>query len=100
MTSKILSKALAIAAITGLSAFSAPAAFAQSLVPETEAEVEVGLGCLEVAKCITDLTPFGIDSIESLINVSSGTASRLFIDTLTTANGFSNAAPVFNNDVF
>ncbi len=100
MISNILSKTLAVAAITGLSVMSAPAAFAESLVPQEEIEVEVGLGCLEVAKCLTDLSAFGIESITSLVNVSNDTASRLFIDTLETANGFSSDDPVFNNDVF
>ncbi|HBE18896.1 MAG TPA: PEP-CTERM sorting domain-containing protein [Cyanobacteria bacterium UBA11149] len=66
----------------------APSASAISMVPqfETEVKVDATLGCLDPAKCLTDLTPYWIQSIESQVDSTSGTKSRLFVDEMGTAN--------------
>lgn len=99
MTSNILSKIFA-AAIAGCGLMIAPIAEAAPLIPDEEAEVDVSAaGCLEADKCITDLTEFGIASITSLVDDSTGTASRLFVDTQLTANIYSDPDAEFNNYV-
>lgn len=82
----------AVAALVTTSAlatgFLAPSASAYvSLVPQDETEIDVGLGCL-TADCLTDLTPYWIQSIESLVDSSTGTKSRLFVDLLGTENTY------------
>ena len=78
----------------------APIAEAAPLIPNEEAEIDVTAeGCLEADECITDLTNVGISSITSLVDVSTETASRLFVDTQYTANIYSNPGATFNNYV-
>ena len=99
MTSTILSKVFA-AAIASCGLMIAPIAEAAPLIPNEEAEVDVSdFGCLEADQCITDLTEFGIASITSLVDESTGTASRLFVDSQYTANIYSNPDAEFNNYV-
>jgi hypothetical protein len=84
----VLSLALTASAV-GLGV-SAPSASAVSLVPQFETEVNVGVGggCIDPSRCLTDLSPYGISSIVSLIDSTSGTRSRLFVDNLATANTY------------
>ncbi|HBB33674.1 MAG TPA: PEP-CTERM sorting domain-containing protein [Cyanobacteria bacterium UBA8803] len=75
-----------VAASTAATAFLAPSASAVSLVPQEETEIDVGLGCLDGTKCLTDLTPYLIQSIVSETDSTTTTKSRLFVDNLLTAN--------------
>lgn len=89
-TGAVASLLAASAAVTGSLAPSASAATMTTLLPlqlGEETEIDVGFGCLTV-KCLTDLTSFGIASIESLVDTSSGTKSRLFIDDLGTPSSY------------
>lgn len=89
-TGALASVLAASAAVTGSLAPSASAATITTLLPlqlGEETEIDVGFGCL-TDKCLTDLTSFGIASIESLVDTSSGTKSRLFIDNLATASSY------------
>lgn len=54
-------------------------AFAGTLVPQEEGELDVGLGCLETCISLPDL----ISSIESLTDSTTGAKSRLFVDDVT-----------------
>lgn len=94
-TGAVASLLAASAAVTGSLAPSASAAIL--LPPQRETEIDVGLGCVSGldADCI-DKAEFGVElplisDIVSLIDSTSGTRSRLFIDDLTTANSFSGA---------
>ena len=82
----------AVAALVTTSAlatgFLAPSASAMSIVPQQETEIDVGLGCLDATKCLSDLTPYWIKSIESQVDTTTGTKSRLFVDNLLTANTY------------
>lgn len=54
-------------------------AFAGTLVPQEEGELDVGFGCLETCIALPDL----ISSIESLTDSTTGAKSRLFVDDVT-----------------
>ncbi|MDB9519520.1 LEVG family PEP-CTERM protein [Roseofilum reptotaenium CS-1145] len=54
-------------------------ALAGNLVPQEEGEFDVGFGCLESCIALPDL----IESIESLVDASTGARSRLFVDDVT-----------------
>ncbi|MGB7520908.1 MAG: LEVG family PEP-CTERM protein [Spirulinaceae cyanobacterium] len=78
-----------IATTATLSTFSANA-FASSLVPQQEGEINVGLGCIDPDpnKCIeANSIPF-IESIKSIEDDSTGNKSRLFVDDFSTANTY------------
>jgi hypothetical protein len=68
----------------------APAASATSLMSQinTEGELDVGLGCLDAAQCLDAAGLPYISSITSLVDSTTGTKSRLFIDNLNTANEY------------
>ncbi|MFW5763022.1 MAG: PEP-CTERM sorting domain-containing protein, partial [Coleofasciculus sp.] len=83
-----------VAAATVATGFMAPSASALSLVPQEEGEVDVGLGaCLSPSSQTGDpctyltLSPL-IGSIESLVDDSTGTKSRLFVDKSGTLNTY------------
>lgn len=87
---------------TALGIFSTAAVAAPgSMTPETEVEIDVGLGCLVESECLTQeqLAQFGIASITSLVDATTGTRSRLFVDNLSTLSTYFNADAEFNNDV-
>lgn len=66
----------------------APSAFAVSLVPQAEGEVNVGFeSCLGDGCSYLDVDPL-ISSIESLTDDSTGTRSRLFVDAAGTDNTY------------
>ncbi|MGB7441668.1 MAG: LEVG family PEP-CTERM protein [Coleofasciculaceae cyanobacterium] len=69
--------------------FLAPSASAVSinLVPQSEGEVNVGLGTSLDSKGYLNLNPI-IQSVESLVDSSTGTKSRLFVDQASTANQY------------
>lgn len=78
-----------VATSTTIAGILAPTASATGLttIPLTlppEGEIDVGLGCLDPAKCVAphDL----IESIESLVDSTTGSKSRLFMDNLLTEN--------------
>jgi len=54
-------------------------AFAGTLVPQEEGELDVGFGCLETCIALPDL----IASIESLTDLTTEAKSRLFVDDVT-----------------
>ena len=75
------------ASVVGLGAI-APEAQASSLVPQQEGEVNVGLGnCLGGGCSYLTLDPT-IESIVSLVDDSTGTQSRLFVDQAGTNNTY------------
>ncbi|HEY9651541.1 MAG TPA: LEVG family PEP-CTERM protein, partial [Coleofasciculaceae cyanobacterium] len=90
-TGVLASLLAASAAVTGSLA---PSASAATLLPPpsfAEGEIDVGLGCLTGA-CY-DPTDFPlIDSIVSLVDTTTGTRSRLFLDVLTTANTYNGGS--------
>ena len=69
----------------------APSASAVSinLVPQSEGEVNVGLGTSLDPSGYLSLNPI-IQSVESLVDSSTGTKSRLFVDQASTANQYGN----------
>lgn len=73
-----------VAASTLTMSVLAPSASAVSLVPQTEAEINVGLGCIDPSRCLSDLTAYLIGSVVSETDATSGTKSRLFVDNLAT----------------
>ncbi len=66
----------------------ASSGYAVSLVPDSEGEINVGLGCLDSAQCITPDSLSFVESILSLTDDTTGSTSRLFIDDLTTENQY------------
>lgn len=89
-TGVVASLLAASAAVTGSLA---PSASAFVLVPDglPEGEVNVGLGCLE-GPCYEPSDISLIANIESLVDATTGTMSRLFLDDLTTANTYNGGA--------
>jgi len=83
-----------VAAATVATGFMAPSASALSLVPQEEGEVDVGLGaCLSPSSETGDPCEYLelsslIDSIDSLVDESTGTKSRLFVDKSGTLNTY------------
>lgn len=83
-----------VAAATVATGFMAPSASAISLVPQEEGEVDVGLGaCLSPSSetgdpCEYLALPSSIASIESLVDDSTETKSRLFVDKSGTPNTY------------
>lgn len=78
------------ASVVGIGAI-APEAQAGNLVPQQEGEVNVGLGdCLGDVCSYLDLSDSLIYSIESLVDSSTGTKSRLFVDKAGTSNHYFN----------
>ena len=83
-----------VAAATVATGFMAPSASALSLVPSAEGEVDVGLGaCLSPSSETGDPCEYLelsslIDSIDSLVDESTGTKSRLFVDKSGTLNTY------------
>jgi hypothetical protein len=82
-----------IAASTVTAGLMAPSASAIELLPpqDLETEINVGVtgsesGCLDATKCIDPSFLPWIESIESLVDETSGTQSRLFIDILGETN--------------
>ncbi|MFP5273144.1 LEVG family PEP-CTERM protein [Coleofasciculus sp.] len=75
-----------IAASTVTVGLMTPSASAITLLPpqDLETEIDVGVtgGCLDLSKCILPSSLSWIESIESLVDETSGTRSRLFIDIL------------------
>ena len=90
MKRQLLTSLISTAAtIVTLGIFSS-SAFAASLVPQREGEINVGLGCIDPDpdKCIDiNSMPF-IESIESLTDSTTGSRSRLFVDNLSTENTY------------
>lgn len=84
---KLATAASVIAASTLIAGFIAPSASAFSLVPQREGEVNVGLGTSLDANGYLTLNPI-INSVESLVDSSTGTKSRLFVDKAGTANTY------------
>ncbi len=90
MKRQLLISLIATAATTAtLSTFSANA-FAGSLVPQKEGEINVGLGCIDTDpdKCIDPSSIPFIESIESITDSSTDARSRLFVDDFSTANTY------------
>jgi len=80
--------AWAIAASVITAGFFASPASAFSLVPQQEGEVNVGLGnCLGSGCSYLSLDPL-LGSVDSLVDSSTGTRSRLFVDKFGTANTY------------
>ncbi|MEQ8469433.1 LEVG family PEP-CTERM protein [Coleofasciculus sp. E1-EBD-02] len=83
-----------VTAATVATGFMAPSASALSLVPQEEGEVDVGLGaCLSPSSETGDPCKYLelsslIGSIESLVDDSTGTKSRLFVDKSGTLNTY------------
>ncbi|MEQ9669990.1 LEVG family PEP-CTERM protein [Coleofasciculus sp. G2-EDA-02] len=77
-----------IAASTVTVGLMAPSASAITLLPpqDLETEIDVGVtgGCLDLSKCILPSSLSWIESIESLVDDTSGAKSRLFVDILGT----------------
>lgn len=90
-----------VTAATVATGFMAPSASALSLVPQEEGEVDVGLGaCLSPSSETGDPCEYLelsslIDSIESLVDDSTGTKSRLFVDKSGTLNTYGDGAVQF-----
>lgn len=71
-------------------------AFAGTLVPQEEGELDVGFGCLETCIALPDL----ISSIESLVDSTTGAKSRLFVDDVTgSANNYGGGVNLEQGDV-
>lgn len=92
-TGVVASVLAASAAVTGSLAPSASAATITTLLPPgIETEIDVGLGCVS-SDCIEkdefDVELPLLSDIVSLIDSTTGTRSRLFIDNLQTENSFS-----------
>jgi len=75
------------ATVVGVGAI-APAAQASSLVPQAEGEVNVGLGACLGDGCSYLTLDSVIESIDSLVDSSTGTQSRLFVDKAGTNNSY------------
>lgn len=104
MNTKALSTVLAATATFAAMGALAPQAFAGSLVPDFETEIDVGLGCLDVDpdKCI-DKGEYGallpwIKDITSLKDSTTGGYSRLFVDNLETANDYGGVVKFIEGD--
>lgn len=79
----LLGAGMVAAMVVGVS----PAAQAASLVPQAEGEVNVGFASPLGGGSYLNLNPL-IDSVTSLIDPSTGTKSRLFVDRSGTANTY------------
>lgn len=82
-----------VATSTAIAGILAPTASAAGLttIPLTlppEGEIDVGLGCLDPAQCVAPHSL--ISSIESLVDATTGSKSRLFMDNLLTDNTYSD----------
>lgn len=77
----------------------ASASYAVSLVPDTEGELDVGLGCPNAPElCISvDSIPF-VGSVVSEVDQTTGSRSRLFLDDLATENVYEDPALFFTSD--
>ena len=64
----------------------ASSSYAVSLVPDSEGEIDAGLGCLDEAQCIRPESLSFVESIMSETDETTGSRSRLFVDDLTTEN--------------
>ena len=98
MNTRALSTVLAATATFAVMGALAPQAFAGSLVPQKETEINVGLGCLDPDpdKCI-DKDEYALElpwikDITSLVDETTRTKSRLFVDTLDTANEYTDGS--------
>ncbi|WP_255538025.1 LEVG family PEP-CTERM protein [Halomicronema sp. CCY15110] len=76
---QILCSLGAFAASTACLAGMDTTAAASNFVPQQQGEINVGLGCLDGAVSCLELDPI-FASIESLVDDTSGTQSRLFVD--------------------
>ncbi|MEB3278568.1 MAG: LEVG family PEP-CTERM protein [Lyngbya sp.] len=68
----------------------ASSSYGVSLVPDSEAEIDVGLGCLDLAQCIMPDSISFVNSITAVTDDTTNSRSRLFIDDLTTENLYSD----------
>lgn len=94
-----ISKGFAVGLVALASVLSAPSALAAGFAPiAQEGEIDVGLGCLDSQQCLLpDSLPF-IKSINSLKDASTGSRSRLFIDTLSTSNKYGSSVKLQKKD--
>lgn len=84
-----VSKGFAVGLVALAAVLSAPSALAAGFSPiEQEGEIDVGLGCLDSQQCFSPSSLPLIDSIVSHIDASTGSRSRLFIDSLATSNQY------------
>ncbi|WP_413167404.1 LEVG family PEP-CTERM protein [Capilliphycus salinus ALCB114379] len=76
----------------------ASSSYAVSLVPESEAEIDVGLGCLDSAQCMMPDSISFVESIMSMTDDTTNSRSRLFIDDLTTENEYGDVIRFLTTD--
>ncbi len=95
----VVSKGFAVGLVTLASVLSAPSALAAGFAPiAQEGEIDVGLGCLDSQQCFSSSSLPFIESIISLTDASTGSRSRLFIDSLSTKNQYGSSVKLQKKD--
>lgn len=101
MKTQLFNSLLAITTATLALGGLATQASAVNLTPQTEGEIDVGLGCIDPNQCLqtsdSNLFPF-IDSIVSETDVTTGSRSRLFIDNRLTESKYGDNITLKGND--
>lgn len=98
MTKSLFFRSLLATTTTVAISTMASSGYAVSLVPDSEGEIDVGLGCLDAAQCIEPESLSFVESIMSETDETTSSRSRLFIDDLTTENVYGDDVSFLTTD--